>query len=1040
MLVSLIANSGIQFHKFDININPNETLIRPVGFCESIELTDDATSTRVSLEYAYFEPQNEIWAKKKDLKEQEYLNDRNEIITEINYNILKLLEIKEDDEFNVRYSISNISNCLDLFVSTEKENIWIPIPYFKINSSQTSNFGPTAWARMAINKHSDNIKNKYKIILAFDTKIELDRLENNYAPNSEDTNENENIFGLVDNEDFLLSFLDASNNCEWVEKSLKTIAEKKGKLGRQENLKYLSHYIYMIKYFQTMKISSEDKEQVKVFPDVLLYSDKNRSIDVDLVLDIGNSNTCGLLFESVDGNFDFNSVKKLKLYDLTSLENEYSEPFSMRLAFVESNFGDIFIPGYSNFRWPSLIRLGEEANNCIKSSNFDETKGVEFTTHHSSPKRYLWDNKKADVPWQFVNFSGIDGNRAIYYEGVSEQFKENGEFAYDAVFHCMPTYSRKSLMTLVFNEIFLHALSQINSFEFRQSHGNPNRPRRLRRITITCPTSIIQEEQVVLRKCALEAFRLINRFYNNSYLEKYDINDKEDFEIIPNPKDLSKKLNELEYKNDWIYDEATCCQFVFLYSELSKRFLNKADVFFDLYGKMRADSIIPEQNSLTVASLDIGGGTSDLMICNYEYDKGQGLSVINPYPLFWESFNLAGDDLLKEIVQQIIIEGLSDEKFKGVFGIKNAASKAGVSNLAEKLNNFFGSINNNQTFKHRIIKKNFLSQIAIPIAIKYLEHTSKDIEDIEVDFKYFFPKNDTNPQLLKYFNDHFSPLKFEDIKWRLSADAINSITEIVFEPLLKQLSAIMSAYGCDFVLLAGRLTMMPKLRQMFIKYYPTSPDRIISLNNYRVGRWYPFADDIGYFKDPKTIVSVGAVIALMSKLDRLEGFRINTKNLKQKLISTSEYIGVLNRETQNLVEINLTPEDNTSNLKISALPAYLGYKQLKNNCYIARPLYKIELNKEYFIKITKNQFPNLKTDNEVNRTSENLINSFKSRMPLKLTIQREWNESKEIVNIETIIDNEGNEVSKQTLSPSFLTLPSEKGYWLDSGEFVLNIM
>ena len=204
------------------------------------------------------------------------------------------------------------------------------------------------------------------------------------------------------------------------------------------------------------------------------------------MLDIGNSHTCGLLFENSanDKAFSFNAVKKLKLFDLSDPEHEYDEPFSMRLAFVEPKFGDINIPQFKNFRWPSLLRLGNEASRFINTHNLDTEKGKEMASHHSSPKRYLWDSAKTEVPWEFVNFKGTNISESIYFEGISEQFKDNGEYAYDGNFACLPTYSRKSLMTFVYIEIILHAISQINSHEFRLKHGNAEKPRRLKRITI----------------------------------------------------------------------------------------------------------------------------------------------------------------------------------------------------------------------------------------------------------------------------------------------------------------------------------------------------------------------------------------------------------------------------------------------------------------------------------------------------------------------------------------------------------------------------
>ena len=47
-------------------------------------------------------------------------------------------------------------------------------------------------------------------------------------------------------------------------------------------------------------------------PEIQLFTDRTKKKEVDLVIDVGNSATCALLFENKDDNtFDFESVKKL---------------------------------------------------------------------------------------------------------------------------------------------------------------------------------------------------------------------------------------------------------------------------------------------------------------------------------------------------------------------------------------------------------------------------------------------------------------------------------------------------------------------------------------------------------------------------------------------------------------------------------------------------------------------------------------------------------------------------------------------------------
>lgn len=1030
MNISLIANSGIQFHKFEIEINPNDEIIPSLGFYEYL----DEGNERISLQYAYYLPDHDIWAAKKLLKEEGYLDENNRLSENINFNIAKRLALKEEAEY---FTVSDIKDTLQIFASNSDKRTWIPIPYFKKNNTGKNIFGPIAWSRMMIKDISDPTAKtkKYKVVLAFDTKI-TDGISY-FSPKNIDTNNEDNFFSLSDNEDHNLNFCDSEYDCGWVNKYLKGVVQGENEPVEFPYLKYLAYYLYLIKYL----------EALKVFPEVVLHSDDQLAIDVDMVLDIGNSNTCGLLFESPTQHkpFEFTAVKKLKLTDLTNPENDYSDPFSMRLAFVEPKFGEIDIPQHKNFRWPSLLRLGREAADCINRSNLDIDRGKETSTNHSSPKRYLWDDRQTDVQWEFTNFKGKDLNDAIYYEGISEQFKANGEYAYDSRdFACTPYYSKKSLMTFVYIEILLHAISQINSHEFRLAHGNLEKPRKLKRITITCPTSIIQKEQVILRQCAVEAVRTLRRFFSDSFLGEFDETTEinTDLEIIPKPQDLAKNLSLINTRKDWIYDEATCGQLVFLYAEISKRYLNKASVFFDLYGKKRDDVTNVDEKSLTIGSIDIGGGTTDLMICAYQYEKDQSIAVIKPHPLYWDSLNLAGDDLLKELVQQIILEGTpvnADEK--GCTGvIENNAREKGVSDVAKKMLNFFGSDSNNQDYMQRIYRKNFIIQVAVPIALQYIQHSIDDKADIEVGYLELFPENKPNKEVINQFNKHFSPLKFEAIRWKFSKKKVFSIIETTFDGMLKQLSAILSAYGCDFVLLAGKPTTIPKIREMFIKYYPVSPDRIITLNKYRVGRWYPFAEDAGYFEDPKTIVSVGALIALMGgSIDKLDGFRLDTQLLKRKLISTSDYIGSLDKHTQNIETIYLTPDSNSYELVVHSMPFTLGYKQLPNSNYRGKPIYKLDFNNNEVRRKALEQNSLLSNEREISNAIDNSRNNLKNRMPFKVLIKRSWSESHEHIIIERIKDASNNEMSKNILSLSIMTLADEYGYWLDKGEFLLNI-
>lgn len=1049
MQLSLISNSGIQFHRFELLIDPNAEVISTMGFHEY----EDLINARVSIETAYFLPDQDFWIPKAILKHHNYISADDKILSDsINIRQIKGHQLIEEKDY---FTISDINSCLKHFVSTDENLIWLPIPYFK----NLKTFGPIAWARMMLKEIPSSGGNnqrasrqqqarRYNVVLAFDTAL-ANLSGSYYAPTEADINEEGNRFALCNNEDLLLNFCNAKYDCDWVRKYIKKLVIK-GDSEPQEfpRQKYIGYYIYFIKYLASLVTSTDHHEAESVFPKVVLHSDQQVPVEVDLILDIGNSNTCGILFERPDTHkpFSFTNVKKLTINDLTHPEKAYSEPFSMRLVFTETRFGNMDTLGHKSFRWPSLLRLGREAGRLISQNAVNKDRGIETASHHSSPKRYLWDNRKADVAWEFINFSGNNLREAIYYEGISEQFKADGEFASDGEPSFSPYYSRRSLMVFVFVEILLNAISQVNSHEFRGAHGNSETPRKIKRLTITCPTSIIQKEQVILRECAQTAVKVLGRFFSDTFLGNFNEDETvPNLEIVPSPKDLARKRDQAAFRKDWIYDEATCGQFVFLYGEICKRYLNDAETFFRLHGRFRDDVTYTDARSLTVGSIDIGGGTTDVMICAYQYEPGQNMTVLKPHPLYWESFNLAGDDLLKEIVQQVLLGGTPDtEEAVGSMGVlPHAAKKAGVTDIPKKMLHFFGSDSNRQSYTARIYRKNFVVQIAIPIALRYLQHSIEDLPDEELAFNDFFADIPANPELVQFFNQSFAPLKLDSVKFKLSKKRVNEIVELTFDPMLRQLSGMLSAFGCDFVLLAGKPTTLPKIREMLVRYYPVSPDRIITLSKkkYRVGRWYPFADDLGYIEDSKTIVSVGAAIALMGgRLDGLDGFRINTEFLRKRLGSTADYIGLLDPHTQLVDPFVISPEENIADMEVFGLPMTFGYKQLPNKNYRAKPIYKLDWNNDEIRRRILDQNPSLAGNEqdvvaEIQREKMKLSNV----MPLRVRLQRNWSESKEMLTISRIMDSGRNDRSKQLLALSVMTLADEHSYWLDTGEFVLNL-
>ena len=1007
--ISLIANTGLQFYTFETYLDASIQKNNKFRFIERF----DSIRKRFWLDEVISLPGDDIWVRKSQLETLGYISKSGKIASDIDLNHLELLS---DTDF---YEAGNINQVVKYF-----EKKWIPVPFFKKNNIDNDYFGPTDWARIYFEKIGEE---KIKVVLLIDTTSTNDT--NNTVSPFVNENPNENIYAICSNDNITLSYLDSITNCQWVEDYISKLFYSGKTEIETPFLKHIANYIFFIRMLRTFEN----------LPQIHLLSDKTGLIDVDLVIDVGNSNTCALLFEnSIDQNFNFNSVKKLEIQDFENPFLSYAKSFSTRIVFKEANFGSFNTELNLNnkFQWPSPVRIGYEAERTIKDANVELKLNREVKTYNSSPKRYLWDLKPSSSEWEYhlndVNTPPV----RVYKKGVSEQLNSDGSLCLDSFFGSSSLFSRQSLMTFVYIEIFCQALRQINSIEFRSLHGNPSKKRKLKRIVISCPTAMIKNEQVALRECANHAMTIINQYnFIVSGLEPTNNIYENEVEIVPSVKDLKLNLENLEKRKDWIYDEATSAQMVYLYGMIKYKFDGNPNLFFNLFGKHPEKTNSSTKKSITIGSLDIGGGTSDLMICKYDY-KYDEITELYPEPLFWESFNLAGDDLLKDIIQQIIIEGQNNNEAdigcQGV--IENYARKKGISEVTKKLTGFFGKDSNNIGYKGKLMRVNFINQIAIPIALRYMKNANLK-QEMDLTYNDLFKDKTPNPELLNYFEKHFG-FRFEEITWKLSSSKVNEIITSVFSKLIKQISNLMNKYSCDIVLLSGRPCSFEALENLFLKYHPIPPNRLINMNKYWIGRWYPFSDNNGFVEDPKTVVTVGSLISLMAgTLFKLDKFRINNSYLKTKLISTADYFGQIKEGIIN--EVLISPEKNESTFTVHSIPFQIGFKNLNSKNYPARNIYALEFNDERIAELA-NKNGNI-DDFKLADSIETIKHKLRTKMPFKVNLTRDIEKDKEELKIQEVLDYEQNEISKSYFNLVIQTLPEQSGYWLDSGEFTLNI-
>lgn len=1053
---SLIANTGLHFKSVQIDINPDEPLVLTGGktlkytFLETVDFLNDCR-IRVDVcsnKDGLYVPVNHL------MNNNLYEETANGLVTLDESGVPKikkdtvmaLVENYPSDDPGLM-SINSLSSFRikkDSDVRTGFELLcgkWLPMPMYEKEVNGQSSGYPHGWCRVRIDSVGEKKRNgmqTYRFVWAFDTKLAQDAGEGLLRPAFLGGSGESKEYSLCNRVDLLLgSFLnipDGQNDAP-IGDYLVSLLGLDLREDKPHKYKFLAYYIYLINYLRLSGAA----------PEVTLYNKTDKQIPVDMSVDIGNSRTCAVLFE----RGDFTKARMLRLRDLSEPWRTYENAFDMRIVFRRADFGGDLTQDKTLFQWPSLVRVGEEAKHLVYRSL--EVHGEsERTTNYSSPKRYLWDDRPYANRWELMVIdddpTNLKVNPQIFIEGFTDHFDDDGTYLdtpkefdlfalgqSDTQCH----YSRRSLMTFVMIEMLQQAQSYINSSKFRDMHGQIDCRRYLRNIIITCPTAMPLEEQLTLRKAARNATDLLIKLNPSQPA----------MTITPDPEKLrpTDDIEQLQ-RRGWLYDEAFASQLVYLYAELAQRYGGRVDHFFQIKGHLRKEMQDEgfEGNSLTIGTIDIGAGTTDVMVTAYG-QKGKGR--LTPVPLYYDSFYSAGDDILHNVIRDIILEGPNNESdMLGSIGsalscriqrmtpdelltiprirdtkeyrdavedIRLAMTEEEARHMKyhlthELMHHFFAENSANQSEKDRRCRLDFCTQVSHPMSQFFLELLKQGRPTKLYTFDELFPKEKPADYLLEHFEYHFG-FRFEDLSWRYDPQAVGAIVRETMEPLIKALSVVMYAHHCDILVLSGRPTNLEPLTELFLKYIPIAPNRLVRLNQYRVGRWFPLATEEGYFQESqKAVVAVGAEVGYLASTTGFNGLVLDFSNLAKTMKSTACYMGYYDENLQEVRTPFLTPENSTATLKgVSVFPCYIGCKQFDAPKYQARPLYAI-------------------------------YNNSKAAQ-LNIMLQRNYYEDREHITIEDVTDMEGDTVPTNEVDLRMQTLASDGNFWMDEGAFTLKI-
>ncbi|MBL9060432.1 MAG: virulence factor SrfB, partial [Mangrovicoccus sp.] len=419
-------------------------------------------------------------------------------------------------------------------------------------------------------------------------------------------------------------------------------------------------------------------------------------------------------------------------------------------------------------------------------------------------------------------------------------------------------------------------------------------------------------------------------------------------------------------------------------------------------------------SSLRVASIDMGGGTTDLMILRHDIAPGTQ-EVIKPQQVFREGFRLAGDDILKELVENCLLPQLS----RHLAGLGVARPEAILADL-------FGGDVEAMSQRDRTLRGQLVAQIFARAAIGLLRRYEQGETDPAVLGDLLAGVEVIARPAIAHFEAAVQQrggvaCDLLAMPVTMNMDEIERLIEGLVGPMVRDLCDLVRAYDCDILLLSGRPSQYAVIRRLILSSMPVPANRIIPMGSYRVGNWYPFRSSDFRIFDPKTTAVVGAMLCHTCS-QSVGNMTLKTDGMKMK--STARFIGAMSENGQITAEnvlldnVDLDTGRGVDEFQLKlASPTFIGFRQLPIPRWRASPL--------YFVSFAR---------------PENLR---KVSLPLTVTFVRaepaegREQQAMEDFSVDDVVDAGGEPLGRAAVKYRLQTMQienqTEAGYWLDTG-------
>jgi hypothetical protein len=293
-------------------------------------------------------------------------------------------------------------------------------------------------------------------------------------------------------------------------------------------------------------------------------------------------------------------------------------------------------------------------------------------------------------------------------------------------------------------------------------------------------------------------------------------------------------------------DEGLALQMCWLYGMAEKRFQGRAGRLIATLGRERA-----ARKTLRVASLDVGGGTTDLAIADYWQAENAIGSVFEMKQLFHDGVSVGGDEIGRVLLEQVVFPAIVEQ-----MQIPPAEWNRRFSLLEADQGSWV-------VFRRRLVP--MLWEPLVHAILARMEG-SGSIDDT---IGNILLRQST--QTLERLNAELKAVREEsgkgsvlDVRLKVGERHLLRVVRRAMDRALGQYCDIVSQFGCDVLLLGGRPTSLSAVRRIIEEAVPIPPGNVIVLGDEAVGDWYPFIEN-GRIGDSKTCGVMGAAVAFMAQ-------------------------------------------------------------------------------------------------------------------------------------------------------------------------------